>query len=124
MVWGNRAACYPGTTDTKDAMIPVRRMFDWVDNTVILTVQSNVDEPGNRRQIDIVVGTINGFLNGLVTQGALVAGKTEFRADENTTTEMADGHYVFHNTLTPPSPMEELEFVTEYDPTALAALFA
>lgn len=122
-LWGNRTAAYPGTTDVKDAFIPVRRMFTWIANTIILTSDRDIDEPGNRRLIDGVLGTVGSFLNGLVAQGALIAGKIEFRSDENPTTDLADGIIRWHVTLTPPSPAESLEFTLEYDPSALEALF-
>lgn len=123
-LWGNRTAAYPGTTDVKDAMIPVRRMFSWIGNTVILTADQSIDAPVNRRLVDGVVGTMQSFFNSLIATGALVDGKIEFRSDENTISDLSDGKVVFHNTLTPPSPAEIIEFTTEYDPTALAALFA
>jgi phage tail sheath protein FI len=122
-LWGNRTGAYPGNTDPKDAFIPIRRMFNWIGNTIILTTDTNVDDPVNRRLIDLVLGTITSFLNGLIAQGALVDGKIEFRADENPSTDLADGTVRWHVTLTPPSPAEEMEFVLEYDPTALEGLF-
>jgi hypothetical protein len=122
-LWGNRTAAYPGTTDVKDAFIPVRRMFNWIGNTVILTTQENVDDPITRRLVDLVVGTVTSYFNGLVAAGALIAGKIEFRASENPTTNLADGKIKFHLTLTPPSPAQEVQFVLEYDAAALAALF-
>jgi phage tail sheath protein FI len=123
-VWGNRTGGYPGTTDPKDAFIPIRRMFNWVENTIILTTDRDVDEPGNKRLIDGVVGTNRSLLNGLVAAGALVDGKIEFRKDENPVVDLSDGKIRFHVTLTPPSPAQTIEFITEYDPAALAALFA
>lgn len=122
-LWGNRTGGYPSTTDPKDTFIPIRRMFDWIGNTVILTTDANVDDPVNRRLIDLVNGTLTSFLNGLVAAGALVDGKIEFRADENPVTDLADGKVKWHLTLTPPSPAQEMSFVLEYDPTALDALF-
>jgi hypothetical protein len=103
-LWGNRTGGYPGTTDPKDAFIPIRRMFNWIGNTIILTTDANVDDPGNRRLIDLVLGTL-----GVVPQrpdraGALVDGKIEFRKDENPVTDLADGKIKWHVTLTPPSP--------------------
>ncbi len=123
-LWGNRTGGYPGTTDPKDAFIPIRRMFNWIGNTIILTTDANVDDPINRRLIDLVLGTLTSFLNGLVAVGALVDGKIEFRSDENPAIDLADGKVKWHVTLTPPSPAQEMEFVLEYDPTALEALFA
>jgi Bacteriophage tail sheath protein len=121
--WGNRTGGYPGTTDPKDAFIPIRRMFNWIGNTIILTTDANVDDPANRRLIDLVVGTITSFINGLIAAGALVDGKIEFRSDENSTIDLSDGKVTWHVTLTPPSPAEEMDFTLEYDPSALAGLF-
>ena len=56
--WGNRTACYPGVTDVKDMFIPVRRTFDYVGNTIVLTIWQKVDEPGNRRLIDAIVNSL------------------------------------------------------------------
>jgi hypothetical protein len=123
-LWGNRTGGYPGTTDPKDAFIPIRRMFNWIANTIVLTTDVNIDDPVNRRLVDLVNGTIQSFLNGLIAAGALVDGRIEFRADENPTTDLADGKVTWHVTLAPPPPAEELEFVLEFDLTALAALFA
>jgi hypothetical protein len=123
-LWGNRTGGYPGTTDPKDAFIPIRRMFNWIANTIILTADRDIDEPGNRRLIDGVVGTIGAFLNGLIAAGALIDGVIEFRSDENPVADLADGKVKFHVTLTPPSPAEDISFVLEYDPAALAGLFA
>lgn len=123
-LWGNRTAVYPANTDPKDAFIPIRRMFNWVGNTIILTTDANIDDPINRRLIDLVLGTVGSFLNGLVAVGALVAGKIEFREDENPAVDLADGKIRWHITLTPPSPAQDIVDILEYDPTALEALFA
>jgi phage tail sheath protein FI len=123
-LWGNRTGAYPSNTDPKDAFIAIRRMFNWISNTIILTTDANVDAPINRRLVDLVQGTITSYLNGLVSRGALVDGVIEFRADENPTTDLSDGKIVWHVTLTPPSPAEQMEFTLEYDPSALDALFA
>lgn len=123
VLWGNRTAGYPGTTDPKDAFISIRRFFNWMENTIVLTTAVNVDGPVNLRLISSVRGTLGSFLNARVAEGALIDGKIEFRKDENPTTELADGHVVWHVTATPPSPGEQLEFVPEYDPSALDKLF-
>jgi len=66
--WGNRTAIYPASTDVKDAFIPVRRMFNWVGNTLIQTFWQRVDAPLNRRQIDTIVDSANMWLNGLTAR--------------------------------------------------------
>lgn len=112
--WGNRTAAYPSNTDVKDMFIPVRRMFDYVGNTVVLTIWQKVDEPGNRRLIDAVVNSLQTWLDGLTNQEALLGARIEFRHDENPTTEILDGHFVFHIYIAVPTPAEWLDFRIEY----------
>jgi uncharacterized protein len=112
--WGNRTACYPANTDVKDMFISVRRMFDYVGNTLVLTVWQKVDEPGNRRLIDAVVNSIQLWLDGLSNTDALLGARCEFRQDENPTTELLNGHYVFHVYIAVPTPAEWIDFRIEY----------
>lgn len=123
-LWGNRTCCYPGTTDPKDAFIPVRRMFQWVANTIVLTIWQKVDEPGNRRLIDSVVDSLNVWLNALTARQQLLGGRIEFREEDNSTTELMDGIYHFKVFMTPPSPAEDLEFDLEIDTDYYSTLFA
>ncbi len=123
-LWGNRTAAYPGNTDVKDTFIPVRRMFNWVNNTLILTYWQKVDEPTNRRLIETVVDSVNIWLNGLTARGALLGGRVEFQADENPVTDLLNGVVRFHVYLTPPVPAEDIEFVLEFDVSYLETLFA
>jgi uncharacterized protein len=112
--WGNRTACYPANTDVKDMFISVRRMFDYIGNTLVLTVWQKVDEPGNRRLIDAVVNSIQLWLDGLSNTEALLGARCEFRQDENPTTELLNGHYVFHVYIAVPTPAEWIDFRIEY----------
>jgi len=112
--WGNRTAAFPSNTDVKDMFIPVRRMFDFIGNTVVLTIWQKVDEPGNRRLIDSVVNSLQMWLDGVTNTGALLGARIEFRQDENPTIEILNGHYVFHIFLAVPTPAEWLDFRIEY----------
>lgn len=122
--WGNRMAVYPGNTDPKDAFIPIRRMFDWINNTLITTFWQKVDAPVNKRLVETIVDSANIWLNGLASRQFILGGRVEFRADENTTTDLMDGIIRFHVYITPPSPAREIEFIQEYDPDYLQTLFA
>ena len=122
--WGNRTTVYPSNTDVKDAFIPIRRMFNWVLNTLITTFWSKIDDPTNKRLIETIMDSANIWLNGLTAKGALLGGRVEFRSDENTITDLMDGKIKFHVYMTPPSPAREIEFVQEYDPEYIATLFA
>lgn len=122
-LWGNRTACYPDVTDVKDAFIPIRRMFNWVGNSLIQTFWQKVDNPGNRRLIETVVDSCNIWLNGLSARQYILGGRVEFRSDENPTTDLMDGKFRFHVYITPPSPAEEIDFILEYDPSYIETLF-
>lgn len=121
--WGNRTACYPANTDPKDAFLALRRMFNWVGNTLILTFWQRLDYPLNRRQIQTIVDSANIWLNGLVAQQYLLGARVEFREDENPVTDLMDGIARFHVYMTPPSPNREIDFIQEYDPQYLESLF-
>ncbi|WP_025847604.1 phage tail sheath family protein [Paenibacillus ehimensis] len=123
-LWGNRTAAYPDNTDVKDSFISVRRMFNWVGNTIVLTFGERVDSPTNRRMIDTVVDSLNIWLNGLCARGALLGGRVEFRADENPASDLINGIIRFHVALAPPVPGEELQFALEFDVNYLNALFS
>lgn len=121
--WGNRTAAYPAVSDPKESFIPIRRMFNWVGNSLILTFWQRLDAPLNRRQIDTIVDSANIWLNGLVAQGQLLGARVEFLEDENPQTDLMDGIARFHVFMTPPSPNREIDFVLEYDPSYLDGLF-
>lgn len=112
--WGNRTAAFPSDTDVKDMFISVRRMFDFIGNTVVLTIWQKVDEPGNRRLIDAIVNSLQLWLDGLSNTEALLGARIEFRQDENPTTELLNGHYTFHIYVAIPTPAEWIDFRIEY----------
>lgn len=123
--WGNRTGAYPANTDPKDAFIPIRRMFNWVQNELILTYWQKVDDPTNRRLIQTVVDSFNIRLNGLAAEEALVGenNRIEFLESENPLTDLIDGRVRFHVYITPPGPAEVIDFVVEYDVSNLQSLF-
>jgi phage tail sheath protein FI len=123
-LWGNRTGAYPGSTDVKDTFIPVRRMSNWVANTIVLTYWQNVDDPTNNRLIGTVVDSLNIWLNGLAARGALLGGRVEFQQEENPVADLLNGIVRFHVYQTPPVPAEDMEFVLEFDVNYLSALFA
>jgi hypothetical protein len=122
--WGNRTGAYPAVTDPKDTFIPVRRMFDWIANTLVLTFWQKVDFPINRRLVETIVDSANIWLNGLAARGFILGGRVEFIPDENPETDLMDGIIRFHVYVTPPSPAREIDFIVEYDPQYLQTLFA
>lgn len=121
--WGNRTSAYPSNTDPKDSFIPVRRMMNWVANTLVTSFWSKIDEPINKRLVESVVDSAQIWLNGLVARGALVGGRIEFREDENPITDLADGIIRFHVYICPPTPAREIDFTMEMDVNYFSSLF-
>lgn len=122
---GNNTAAYPSITDVKDRFIPVRRMFDWIGNTRIVTDWSKLDSPINQRLVDNIQDSGNFWLNALAAEGALVGSKNrvEVLASENSIINLLDGKIRYHWYLTPPTPAEVIEHILEYDVSNLTELF-
>lgn len=122
--WGNETACYPSNTDVTDYFYCVSRMFQWVGNSVILSMWSKVDRGLKPRLVESVVQSLNIWLNGLTADEVILGGRIEFLEEENPVTDLMAGIAHFHIYLTPPSPAKELDFVLEYDVSYLETLFA
>lgn len=123
-VWGNRTAAYPAVTDVKDTFIPVRRMFNYIGNTLVLTAWQFTDSPLRRRFIEQICDSFNLWLNGLAAREYILGGKVAFLAGENPSTDLIDGTARFHIFIAPPPPAREIRFTLEYDPSYLTNLFA
>lgn len=124
VAWGNRTTAYPATTDPKDTFIPVRRMFNWISNALVLTAWQMLDSPVRRRMIESVVDTFNVWLNGLTARECILGGRVVFLPEENPSTDIMDGIVRFHVYIAPPPPAKEIEFTLEYDPKYIQTLFA
>lgn len=122
--WGNRTGAYPGNTDVKDAFIPVRRMFDWIGNTVVLTIWRMLDGPMTKRRIKTIEDSINMWFNGLISREYILGGRIEFLDVDNSITDLLDGIQRFRLKIAPPPPAREIDFIMEYDPNYLSVLFS
>ncbi|WP_300908885.1 phage tail sheath protein [uncultured Desulfovibrio sp.] len=123
VAWGDQTACYPGVTDVKDASIPIRRMFNFIGNTLVLTAWQKVSNPLRRRLISSICDTFNIWLNGLVAREFILGGRVTFEAKDNGKLDLMDGKVRFHVYVTPPTAAREIVFTLEYDPAYLETLF-
>lgn len=123
-LWGNRTAAYPANSDAKDAFIPLRRMFNYVANTLVLTYWNKVDDPGNPKLIETIIRSVNTWLDGLTAEGKILGGRVEFWKELNPTTSLLGGKYKFKVFLTPPTPAEDISFELELDISYFDTLFA
>lgn len=122
VAWGNRTAVYPAVSDPKDAFLSIRRMFDWVANSLVLSHWSKIDDPTNRRLVESVVDSANMWLNSLTPQ-YLLGAQVSFLRDDNPLTDLMDGKMVFDLKMTPPSPGRVIHFKLQYEPEYLNGLF-
>ena len=122
---GNNTAIYPSSTDPKDRFLCVRRMFDWVGNTSILTDWVRLDSPINFRLVDLIQDSNTIWLNSLAAEGALVGSQNRVtvNASENSVVNLLNGKITYHWYLTPPTPAEEIEHILEFDVNNLTELF-
>lgn len=118
-LWGNNSAAYPATSDPKDRWFCVRRFFDWRANSLILTYFGKVDSPANYRLIENIVDSENLVGNGYVNRGFCAGYRVAFNEEENPTTAIRGGTILFHIYMAPYTPAEDIEFLLEFDPTAL-----
>ena len=121
--WGNRTSVYPSNADPKDCLIPVRRVFTWIGNSLVTTFWSRLDSRLDRRFIDAVLNSAQMWFDGLTAQGVLLGGSVEFREEDNRLNDLQDGIVKFHVMLTPPSPARVITFTSQYNPEALNTLF-
>ncbi len=123
VAWGDQTAAYPGVTDVKDTSIPVRRMFSFIGNTLVLTAWQKVSSPLRRRFIRSTCDTFNIWLNGLSAREFILGGRVTFEEQENPTLDLMSGKVRFHVYVTPPTAAREIVFALEYDPSYLQTLF-
>lgn len=123
--WGVQTGAYPANTDPKDSAIAIRRMFNWVGNTILLTYFQKTDRPLIKRNIETIVDSLNIWLNGLARQEYLIGHpQVTFREEDNPVTDLIAGIVRFHIRITPPPSMRELEFILEFDVEQMQTLFA
>lgn len=123
VIWGDQMSCYPGITDVRESSIPIRRMFNFIGNTLVLTAWQFVSSPLRRRMVETVCDTFNVWLNGLTAREYILGGRVTFEMADNPTTDLMGGIARFHVYVTPPNAAHELVFILEYDPAYLATLF-
>lgn len=122
--WGNYTACFPANTDPVDYFYCISRMFKWVAKTVTLSYWSYTDRRLTRRLIDAILQGINDWLNSLTAEEIIIGGRVELREEENSLTALMAGKAKFHIYITPPSPLQKMEYVLEYDVSYLSNLLA
>jgi hypothetical protein len=124
VIWGNNTTAYPGSSDVKDYLIPIRRMFNYVQNFFQVFASARIDNPLNRRQLEGVVNSFNQVLASLQGFGALNSAAIELDDERNTTEQLITGVVYFRIRIAPPPPTKEIHGVFEYDVEGFEASIA
>lgn len=119
--WGDYTACFPANTDPVDYFYCINRMFRWVAKTVVLSHWNYVDRSMKRRLLDAILQGVNNWLNGLTAEEKILGGRVEMLESENPLTALMAGRAKFHVYLTPPAPLQQMDWVLEYDTSYLTA---
>ena len=121
---GDYTCAYPQDTNVQDFWINERRMFNFLGNTLSLTLAQFIDLPGNVQSLTSINETIQAYLNQLVQVGAANTARCSFNPNENLAQNVMAGIYVFHILWTPPTPIRTLDILLEFDVAGLTAWIA
>lgn len=117
--WGNYTTGYPGNANT-EAFECVRRTRAIMKRTIQQACIPFIDKPFIQANVDAIRNTINQYLNGLVSQGKIMAGTCFYRPESNSVGELAKGHLTFDIEFTPALPMQRLTFTYKIDLSQLS----
>ena len=121
-VWGNYTCARNASTHPEEYFIPVRRMFNWVCNSLVLTYWEFVDSKLTRRLCESIADSASQWINGLTSGGHLYGGRVEFLAEENPDEDIMAGIIRPHVYMAPASPAQEIDFLVEYDASYVSAV--
>ncbi|MBD0392002.1 phage tail sheath subtilisin-like domain-containing protein [Wolbachia endosymbiont of Pentalonia nigronervosa] len=102
-LWGNRTC----SDDPKWAFLSVRRTADLINDSLLRAHLWAVDRNITKTYIDDVIESVNSYLAGLKTQGAIISGKCYATSDP---ANIASGKVFFDFEFTPPYPAEQITF--------------
>lgn len=123
--WGNRTSVYQpgGDTDPKNIWIPLKRMFKYIGNVLMLNNENEVDKPMTKSRAKSIETNASTWLASLVASEKLLGARVAFLPEDNNLMDMANGKFRWHIYLAPPIPGETLEFLLEYDGEYLKTLY-
>jgi phage tail sheath protein FI len=106
--WGNRASSFPSSTSVT-TFISIRRTLDVVEQSIQVASLPFLDQPITNGLINSILFSVNGFINGLIQQGALLPGsKISYVPADNTAQTLAAGQLIFEVSVMPPPPAENI----------------
>jgi hypothetical protein len=119
--WGNYGAGFPGNVNM-DAFECVRRTRAIMKRSLERACVPFLGRPINQANIDSILETVQSYLDHLVAQDRLIFGKCFFRAENNPSSQIQQGHLQFDIEYTPCAPMQRLPFTYKIDLSQLQNL--
>jgi len=120
VIWGNYTAAYPGVQDPKDYWLNIRYLFNWINNTLIMTFDSRVSSLLNRYEVEEAIEAVKQWLDGLSAAKQIPHGaRVEWVPELNPPQELYKGlaRVLIHLGAYP--PLQALIFLPQLDPQLL-----
>jgi len=105
-LWGNRSL----TDDTKWMFLSVRRTADMINDSIQRAHLWAVDRNITKTYVEDVRDGVQAYIDGLVSEGALLGGRCWADPDLNTPANIQQGKVYFNFEFTPPYPAEHITF--------------
>lgn len=105
-LWGNRTC----SDDPLWAFLPVRRTHDMINDSIEAGYRWLMDRPFSVQAIIDCCDSLNLYLAGMKTRGALLGGKVWIDPELNTKDSLMDGDFVVDFDNEAPAPMEHILF--------------
>jgi phage tail sheath protein FI len=118
---GDYTTDYPLSTQIPQMWTCERHMFNFLGNTLSLTLKQFIDDPGNQRYLALIGETIQEYLNHLVAVQAANTAKVMFDRAKNLVTDIEAGRYTYTILWTPPTPIRTLIVEQSFDANGLSA---
>ena len=127
VLWGPHTAAFDNDSPAVDArayFATNMRMLFHITNSFQLEWGPEIDSPMTRALKDRIVNREQEKLDSLVTQGALIGKPTvEFREEENPTSQLVRGDFVWSAEATPTPPLKSATVYVSYTDAGLSAYF-
>ena len=118
---GDYTTDYPLSTQIPQMWTNERFMFNFLGNTLSLTLKQFIDDPGNQRYLALIGETIQQYCNHLVAVQAANTARVMFDPAKNLVTDIEAGKYTYTILWTPPTPIRTLIVQQSYDVNGLSA---
>ena len=129
---GNHTSAYldgaPTAETVEDGLIggdiAARLSANYIANSAVLATLRLVDDPTRKAQIDRVLDSLRLLGNRVTASGATLGFAAEYRAEDNTPEDLADGVVTIRLSILPPPAMETVNIPISIDLGYFAALSA